>query len=82
MKTSLTWESLVEAEPRLATLERRAVLCSSRDWRDFAILKRDLSRLVGWDSGRRDDLGTVDAYDVVHRRILDSWETGLQGGES
>lgn len=71
---TLSWNGLLDLEPRLLALERRAQMCRSDDWRDWSLLKSELSRLVGWDSGNHGELGTPDAYELAFTHLLAAWE--------
>jgi hypothetical protein len=78
----LTWDALIQAEPRLAELLRdveahRPQVTSSNLWQTWAMVKAQMVELVGW--GRPDDhpqLGTSAAYDLCYRRLFDALTRG------
>jgi len=71
---SISWEQLVIREPRLEQLRCRARSAAGGDAREWSILKRDMDRLVGWDSNRSDELASAEARDVAYRHILAAFE--------
>lgn len=82
--TKLTWERLVQLEPRLLDLYNRARKskptnkhCWIYVWfgdEEHAGLKRELLQLVGWDAplSAAAELTTELAYDIAYHHILDA----------
>ncbi|WP_182865021.1 hypothetical protein [Stieleria mannarensis] len=68
-----TWDAMTKAEPRLLALEKRArSYRGDRDiWDRYSLVKASLSRLVGWESYRR-DLSDTEHYRVALDRICDA----------
>jgi hypothetical protein len=69
--TYVSWESLIEYEPRLIRLAERAAF--GGDARDFENVKADLRHMVGFDA-ESPDLRTCDAYEVAYAEILRRFE--------
>ncbi len=80
----LTWQDLVEREPRLADLRIVAErvrdagdgsFCANASWYGYGGqlgLKPRLLRLVGWGAQSRDPvLRSCDAYDVAYQTLYD-----------
>ena len=80
LKEAVTWEELVELEPRLEGLRLDAQASRPENKRGFnyelawARFKNPIANLVGWH--RRDDcnpsLKTTDAYDVVYSKLFNT----------
>jgi hypothetical protein len=81
----LTFERLADLEPRLRALLEEARAHHSDPSPDFCAnavfygyahvrqgLKARLLKLVGWESGRHDLLGTSAAYDVAYDTIFEA----------
>lgn len=75
-KSGISWREILELEPRLLTLCRRARDASVRFghrrprafWRDYESLKRGASRYVGWHA-KREALASSHAYEIVIRQL-------------
>lgn len=82
----MTWNELCKIEPRLKSLlekaRRRAReisetekgarwICANKIF--YGELKKDLSRLVGWDrEGENETLSSPEAYDLVYKKICNT----------
>ena len=71
----ISWKQLTALEPRLADEEQRLLSARRLSHRDFEAtarsVRRRVSSLVGWASGRRDPiLRSADAYHVAVDRLL------------
>jgi len=81
-ETRITWERLVQLQPRLIDLYRRALAADTSNencWLDVWFgrdsgygLKGEMSKLVGWDAPRNapSELTTDIAYEVAYNHIL------------
>lgn len=76
--TNITWKLLVELEPRLGEMLKRAKsvngedkhFCANAVW--FDEFKPELCTLVGWDASGFDlRLHTERAYDIAYNKIYD-----------
>jgi hypothetical protein len=85
MTTTLTWNDLVAAEPRLAVLladaravrddRRRPSFCANAvwfGWHGDGGFKSQLRYLVGWGCRPDPILGTQAAYDLAYRTIYNA----------
>jgi hypothetical protein len=77
----MTWERLIELEPRLLVLYNRALAIrkGKRRFDAFDVwygrgsqdgLKAEMKALVGWSRKDNRELGTNEAYDVAYDRIF------------
>lgn len=74
----MCWANLVDIEPRLVAVESRAAtvsrLCGRRRgrvfWMGYESVKRDASKLVGWDA-KRSEIATSRAYETAIGHLVD-----------
>lgn len=78
----MTWDELVEREPRLAAVERLALGFGRRrgrgvDWSEYEYIKRRAGQLVGWGA-ENEQLSSPECYDGALRHLLFCWERGIK----
>ena len=69
----LTWENLMQLEPRLRDIEQRARSVDRDDWHAWSVLKRSFSALVGyWALPDADPiLRTSEVYELTVDHLRD-----------
>jgi hypothetical protein len=81
-RETLTWRTLIELEPRLTALYRRAKavrdqhgpsFCANAVWYGHLGLKNQLVMLVGWEgpTDGNKQLRTEEAYNLAYQKIYD-----------
>lgn len=82
----ITWDQLIELEPRLLDLYNKAKackqtegFCANRVW--YGGLKKDLCGLVGWNCKSPSILNTEAAYEIAYDKVYSALPDCIHEGE-